>query len=167
MTLPADACVPAPGQGIVAVEIRAGDERTAAAVARITDARAAAELDAERAVIETLGGGCQTPVGAMAQVSSRKSEVESRESQVASRQSQVASQSRVDLASEMLELIAVVVSLDGSRAVRARARGEAGNAVLIGKAVGAQLLAEGAGDILAEAERARTTGLVQPPASSE
>jgi hydroxymethylbilane synthase len=167
MTLPADACVPAPGQGIVAVEVRSGDERTAAAVARITDPRAAAELDAERAVIETLGGGCQTPVGALAQVASRKSEVGSRKSEVGSRKSEVGSQSEVDSASEMLELVAVVVSLDGSRAVRARARGEAANAVLIGKAVGAQLLAEGAGDILAEAEHARTTGLVQPPVSSE
>ena len=61
----------------------------------------------------------------------------------------------------------MVVALDGSRAVRAHATGEVGNARLIGKAVGAQLLAEGAGEILETAEQARATGEVQPPVSSE
>ena len=66
MTLPADACVPAPGQGIVAIEIRKGDESTRLAVARIDDAAAAAALRAERSLVEALGGGCQTPIGALA-----------------------------------------------------------------------------------------------------
>src|SRR5262245_59663812 len=39
-TLPATACVPAPGQGIVAIEIREDDSRMAAAIQRVTDATA-------------------------------------------------------------------------------------------------------------------------------
>ena len=66
LTLPADVCVPAPGQGIVAIEIRDDDEATRGFVARISDADAAAALDAERALVEALGGGCQTPIGALA-----------------------------------------------------------------------------------------------------
>src|SRR5206468_8726303 len=64
--MPAGACVPAPGQGIVAVEIRDGDEAVRGAVERINDRDAAAALTAERAVVAALGGGCQTPIGALA-----------------------------------------------------------------------------------------------------
>jgi hydroxymethylbilane synthase len=64
--LPPDACVPAPGQGIVAVEIRDGDTRVQTAVAGIDDASAGAALIAERALVSALGGGCQTPIGALA-----------------------------------------------------------------------------------------------------
>ncbi len=66
MTLPATACVPAPGQGIVAIEIRDGDEDVRRVVGRIDDAAAAAALSAERALVAALGGGCQTPIGALA-----------------------------------------------------------------------------------------------------
>ena len=152
MTLPAEACVPAPGQGIVAVEIRESDEEIGRVVKRISDASAGAALDAERAVIDMLGGGCQTPVGALATF------VTSRESRVG--EPRVASdESRLDL-----RVIAVVVALDGSRAVRAHASGDVANARLIGKAVGSQLLAEGAADILAAAS---ASGAVKPPVSSE
>ena len=66
LTLPIDVCVPSPGQGIVAIETRDDDVATREFVARISDAGAAAALDAERAVVEALGGGCQTPIGALA-----------------------------------------------------------------------------------------------------
>jgi hydroxymethylbilane synthase len=160
MAMPADACVPAPGQGIVAVEIREDDAATRDAVSRISDAAAAAALEAERAVVETLGGGCQTPVGALATFQAadggRQSAGSSRHSADGSRQSE-----------SELSLVAVVVALDGSRAVRAHATGEAVNARLIGKAVGAQLLGEGAGEILAQAEHARAAGQLKAPSSSE
>ena len=123
--LPAKACVPAPGQGIVAVEIRAGDESTAQAVAPIDDANAASALAAERALVEALGGGCQTPLGALASP-----------------------------AGENIELIAAVVALDGSRAVQAQGRGLRSAAAELGRRVAADLLADGAGDLLAEAQRA-------------
>ena len=123
--LPAKACVPAPGQGIVAVEIRAGDESAAQAVAPIDDANAAAALAAERALVEALGGGCQTPLGALASP-----------------------------AGSEIELIATVVALDGSRAVQARGRGLLSAAAELGRRVAADLIADGADDLLAEAQRA-------------
>ena len=127
LAIPAEACVPAPGQGIVAIEIRAGDARAADAVTRINDSPAGDALTAERALVEALGGGCQTPVGALASV------IDGRE----------------------LELDAVVVALDGSRVVRGQARGARHEAAKLGARLGAQLIADGAGEILAEAKRAQ------------
>ena len=127
LSIPAAACVPAPGQGIVAIEIRSGDTRVQEAVARINDAAAGDALTAERALVETLGGGCQTPVGALASVGD----------------------------GDLLEIIAAVVALDGSRFVRGRALGPRRDAAALGARVGAQLIADGAGDILAEAQQAQ------------
>jgi hydroxymethylbilane synthase len=125
--LPATACVPAPGQGIVAIEIREGDDDVRAAISRIDDPAAGAALAAERALVEALGGGCQTPVGALA--------------------------SLVD--NDTIELVAVVVSLDGSRAVRGQARGLRRESAALGARVGEQLIRDGADEILAEARRAQ------------
>jgi hydroxymethylbilane synthase len=63
--LSADECTPAPGQGLLAVEGRAGDERAAAAAAALDDPAAHACLRAERAFLSALGGGCMRPVGAL------------------------------------------------------------------------------------------------------
>jgi porphobilinogen deaminase len=52
----------------------------------------------------------------------------------------------------------VVVALDGSRLVRAGARGARRDAAAIGARVGAQLLSDGAAEILAEAQRIQGTG---------
>ena len=126
LSIPAADCVPAPGQGIVAIEIRAGDARVREAVRRVNDAAAEDALTAERALVATLGGGCQTPVGALASV--------------------------VD--GDRLEITAVVVALDGSRLIRGHARAPRRDAAVLGARVGAQLLADGADTILAEAQRA-------------
>jgi len=58
--------VPAPGQGVLALEGRAGDTRVEEAVAAITDGDAFACLHAERALARGLGASCQTPLGAHA-----------------------------------------------------------------------------------------------------
>lgn len=58
--------VPSPGQGTLALEGRAEDRRTRAAVEAITDAGTFACLRAERAVAQTLGASCHTPLGAHA-----------------------------------------------------------------------------------------------------
>jgi hydroxymethylbilane synthase len=58
--------VPAPGQGTIALEGRAGDEHARELAARITDATATACLLAERAVARALGASCNTPLGAHA-----------------------------------------------------------------------------------------------------
>jgi hydroxymethylbilane synthase len=127
LAVPADACVPAPGQGIVAIEIRSADGRARDAVALIGDAAAADALAAERALVGALGGGCQTPVGAIASVDG-----------------------------DALEMLAVVVALDGTRIVRGRGRAPRGDAAALGTRVGRQLIADGAGDILAEAQRSQS-----------
>jgi hydroxymethylbilane synthase len=125
MRLPAAACVPAPGQGIVAIETREDDAAARESVVKISDATAAAALAAERAVVEALGGGCQTPIGALATVSEE----------------------------QMLDLVAAVIALDGSRVVRSHARAPLAEAIGLGARVGARLLDEGAGDILEEVRK--------------
>jgi hydroxymethylbilane synthase len=65
-TLDLERFVPAPGQGVLALEGRAEDERTRQAVRAITDADTFACLTAERAVAHTLGATCHTPLGAHA-----------------------------------------------------------------------------------------------------
>ena len=126
-TLPPSACVPAPGQGIVAVEIRDDAEAVRRVVAQIDDAAAGAALRAERALVEALGGGCQTPIGAMATL----------------------------LEGETIEIVAVVVTVDGCRALRTTASGRLADAAAVGGRAARQLLADGAGDILAEARQMR------------
>ena len=57
---------PAAGQGALAIEIRAGDDRVRDAVRFLDDARTRAETECERTLLEKLGGGCQVPIGANA-----------------------------------------------------------------------------------------------------
>jgi hydroxymethylbilane synthase len=59
-----DEMVPAVGQGALAVQTRAGDERARALVATLDDADSRAAVTAERAFERRLGGGCQAAIGA-------------------------------------------------------------------------------------------------------
>ena len=59
--------VPAPGQGILAIEARADDEVARDAVRPLRDAAAEAALACERALVAGLGADCATPVGAYAE----------------------------------------------------------------------------------------------------
>ena len=65
MALPLDVCLPAAGQGIVAIEGRAGDSPVREACALIDDPSAHACLLAERAFLARLGGGCSVAAGAL------------------------------------------------------------------------------------------------------
>jgi hydroxymethylbilane synthase len=112
--------VPAPGQGIIAIEIRSDDGRARDAVERIRDAGAWTALAAERAVVERLGGGCQTPIGALA----------------------------VAVNDREIELSATVVALDGSRAVRVTAIGSNDDPSALGIRVADELVSKGADEIL-------------------
>jgi len=123
LTLPAADCVPAPGQGIVAVEIREDDAVARRAIAPVNDVSAHVALTAERAVVTGLGGGCQTPVGALA--------------------------SLID--SKTIEVVAVVAALDGGRIIRAAGRGAVGEAAALGARIAQDLIAQGADEILAGA----------------
>ncbi len=62
-----DVLLPAPGQGVVTLECRAGDERVAAAAAPLHDEPTARAVTAERAFLAALGGGCNVPLGALAE----------------------------------------------------------------------------------------------------
>jgi len=123
--LPIPTCVPAPGQGIIAIEARATDGRMMSQVAAIDDHTSRAALDAERAVVTRLGGGCQMPIGAYA-----------------------------DVSGDALTLVGIVLSLDGAQVLRAESRGQMSEAIAVGNAVAEDLLAQGAAGILADIERA-------------
>ena len=124
-SLPVSACVPAPGQGIIAIETRADDTRVIAAVTAISDSVARLTLEAERAVVVGLGGGCQTPIGALA----------------------------TPLRDDQMEVVASVVALDGSRMVHTVVRGPREQAAALGSRAAEDLLAQGASVILEEAVR--------------
>jgi hydroxymethylbilane synthase len=117
--IPVDVCIPAPGQGIVAIEARGDDEELLKALAAINDREAAVSLSAERAVVTALGGGCQLPLGAIA--------VHERDS---------------------LSVHAIVASPDGRDAIRRTVKGSARSAAALGRKIADELVEAGAADIL-------------------
>jgi hydroxymethylbilane synthase len=118
--IPIAECVPAPGQGIIAVEIRASDERTRAIVSTMDDAAARAALAAEQAVVEAIGGGCQLPLGAFAELKSDGG----------------------------LSVRAIAASPAGGRVVEAAVHGSARDAREAGLRLGRELASLGAGELL-------------------
>jgi len=66
--IPADIMCPAAGQGALGIEIRAGDSVTRQYLAFLDDADARATTTCERALLNKLGGGCQVPIGAFAEM---------------------------------------------------------------------------------------------------
>jgi hydroxymethylbilane synthase len=128
-----DDCVPAPGQGIIAVEIRATDHETAGFVSRINDPDTFAAFVAERALVTGLGGGCQMPIGGIARPFGR----------------------------DQLELCGLVASLDGARVIRYKKVGERSNPAGLGRHVADALLRRGASEILEEV-RQRESQIADP-----
>ncbi|CAN5793797.1 MAG: hydroxymethylbilane synthase [Thermoleophilaceae bacterium] len=115
---------PAPGQGCLALEARAGDERPAALADRVTHRESLLRLTAERALVAALDATCRTPVGAHA-----------------------------ELGDEGLTINAFAGLPDGSAWVHDAAAGPADAAAELGRSVAERLLAAGAGELLAAAER--------------
>lgn len=66
--IPANVMCPAAGQGALGIEIRLGDAVTRQHLAFLDDAAARATTTCERALLNKLGGGCQVPIGAHAEV---------------------------------------------------------------------------------------------------
>jgi len=66
----ADVMCPAAGQGALAVEVRARDTATLQLLTFLDDSDARATTICERALLGRLGGGCQVPIGAMAEMRS-------------------------------------------------------------------------------------------------
>jgi hydroxymethylbilane synthase len=117
--------VPAPGQGCLALEARAGDDRAAAAAAALTDRAALTCLTAERALVAALGASCRTPIGAHA-----------------------------ELDGGALRLAAFAGMPDGSHWIRDLHEGDPAEPARLGLAVGERLAAAGARELLDAAERA-------------
>jgi hydroxymethylbilane synthase len=116
--LPPDVCLPAPAQGALALQARDGDHAINV-VAFLRDAATMLAVTAERALLETLGGGCQLPVGALASVSGAT-----------------------------LNLSAVVADPNGRNVLREEHSGSAEAAERIGIELADRLLARGARKLL-------------------
>jgi hydroxymethylbilane synthase len=113
------AMCPAVGQGALTIETRDDEGRAFAVCSRLDDPATRVAVTAERAVLATLGGGCQVPIGAYAVV---------QDSDIVVR--------------------AVVVAPDGSEMVKRESSGPAAAAATIGQALGEQLLYSGGRKIL-------------------
>jgi hydroxymethylbilane synthase len=114
-----DEMLPAPGQGALAVECRAGAAELTELLAHVDDPASRAAVTAERTVLAELQAGCSAPLGAYA------------------------------AGTGVMHLTAVVVAGGGGPAVRAWQSGTAADAEGLGRDVAAELLRQGAGTIVA------------------
>jgi hydroxymethylbilane synthase len=115
--------LPAVGQGIVAVECGARDFETRRILSAIDDPTAHACADAEREVLWVLNGHCNSPIAGFSEIKGKQ-----------------------------MTLTASVLDHAGSRIIEAARSGPADRARELGRAVGLELLAKGAADII---ERSR------------
>jgi hydroxymethylbilane synthase len=117
--------VPAAGQGALAIQVRSGDEETAATVRAINDEAAFAQLHAERACFTRLDASCSTPIGVHA-----------------------------ELSDSTLRIGAFVGLPDGSEWIRDELDADASDPEAAGQELAKRLLAAGAADLLARAAKA-------------
>jgi hydroxymethylbilane synthase len=115
-----DQMIPAPGQGALALEARAGDRRVLKRLDPLHDARTAYAVTAERTCLAALGGGCHTPVAVFATTDG-----------------------------ELMHIHGLVATPDGSHAARLRWSGPSGRPEEVGRTLAELLLAAGGREILA------------------
>ncbi|MDR1854405.1 MAG: hydroxymethylbilane synthase [Azoarcus sp.] len=118
--LPSEVSLPAAGQGALGIECLAARADLLACLQALNDAETAACVGAERAFSRALAGSCEVPLGAYAEARGGR-----------------------------VWLRGFVALPDGTRIVRGEREGEAAEADAIGRALADDLLAQGAGDILA------------------
>jgi hydroxymethylbilane synthase len=75
--IPSEIMCPAAGQGALAIEVREGDSATRDKLAFLDDPVARAATTCERALLNRLGGGCQVPIGALAEMKNGKLHLDS------------------------------------------------------------------------------------------
>jgi hydroxymethylbilane synthase len=121
-----DVCMPAVGQGAIAVECRLKDTEAGDLLAPLDDAETRTAIIAERALLGALQGGCQVPLGAWARVERGE-----------------------------LLLDACVCSVDGSQYVKQRATAPPDQAAQLGEHMARVLIEAGARSILEEVSRQR------------
>ena len=117
-------CTPAAAQGALGIEARNDDEAAMGAARLLEDASARRCVEAERAFLKALGGGCRVPIGALAEE-----------------------------AGGSLTLVGVICSIDGERLVRGRLVGQAGEPEELGIGLAEQLLRAGGGEIIRTVEQ--------------
>jgi hydroxymethylbilane synthase len=120
--------LPAPAQGALALECRAGDTRLASLLAGFDDPDSRVAVTAERTLLAALEAGCSAPVGAIAEV------VES-----------IDDDGRVF---EELSLRACVAAVDGSDVIRASGIGNPDRPAELGLSVAAELFELGAREVM-------------------
>lgn len=118
--IPSGVCLPAVGQGALAIECRANDTETRAMLDFLDDLPTRQATSAERAFLGLVEGGCQVPIGVHADVEGDKIRVE-----------------------------AIIAALDGSTVLRDTITGSADNAASLGQELGRKMLANGGQEILA------------------
>ncbi|MEB3032495.1 hydroxymethylbilane synthase [[Mycobacterium] nativiensis] len=123
--------LPAPAQGALAIECRAGDTALAAVLAELDDTDTRVAVTAERALLAELEAGCSAPVGAIAEV------VES-----------IDEDGRVF---EEVSLRGCVAALDGSDVIRASGIGSPDRARELGVSVATELFELGARELMSDA----------------
>jgi len=121
-----DVCMPAVGQGAIAVQARLKDQELGDALAALDHQETRQAIVAERALLGALQGGCQVPLGAWARFERGQ-----------------------------LVMDAVVCSPDGTEYVRQRATGATDQPRELAQQLAQQLVDAGAGAILQEVYRAR------------
>jgi len=122
--------LPAPAQGALAVECRAGDTELIAVLAELEDADTRAAVTAERVLLAELEAGCSVPVGAIAEV--------------------VESIDEDGNVFEELSLRGCAAMLDGSDVIRASGIGTPDRAAELGVSVAGELFELGARELLEE-----------------
>ncbi|MCD6055744.1 MAG: hydroxymethylbilane synthase [Gammaproteobacteria bacterium] len=118
-------CLPAVGQGILAIECREEDNTTHTLIRSLENSSSRICLSAERACSEALGGSCQVPVAAYATLKTQHSET-------------------------VLQLQGLVGKPDGTVILRHTLTGSPNEAVPLGRALAKHLAAEGAEEIIRE-----------------
>lgn len=113
-------CLPAVGQGALAIECRTDNTEVREMLAFLNDKATKQATDAERAFLGLVEGGCQVPIGVHAEVQDNEIKIE-----------------------------AIIASLDGSTVLRNTISGDAEKAVKLGQKLGHKMLSEGGQDILA------------------
>jgi hydroxymethylbilane synthase len=134
--IPAEVMTPAAGQGALGIEIRKGDTATRALVAFLDDAAARATTTCERALLNKLGGGCQVPIGAFAEVIFP------------------------EVSGGRIRLNALVAHPNGAKVLRETREGD--DPVRLGEEVGETLLRRG-GDVILEEAYGEGFALPQQP----
>jgi len=157
--IPAEIMCPAAGQGALGIEIREGDDKIRELLKFLDDPAARAATTCERALLNRLGGGCQVPIGAFAEVHAFNDQ-EGRTSAAKAGSLDGSSSARLKSCPSRLHLESIVADPDGSKVLRDSRDGD--DPEKLGSEAGAALLARG-GDAILEAVYGRGLAVPQQP----